>query len=98
MREPGVQRVHLRSARGHRIGDHVRTRLHRGGQVSRSVSVECVDAYHGCAPRFAPAPQQVREASARLFSAIRWCEILKVNDQRVGAGAEQPSAPQVWSG
>ena len=111
MRERRVQCVHLRSARGHRVGDHIGPRRHRGGQIDGSVCVERIDAHHGDAAGIAPALQQSRQSLTRLVAARGRRKVFEVDDQRIGStaqhgtvrdrvgtGTEEPGSSQVGIG
>jgi hypothetical protein len=108
MRDRGVECVHLRHTRRHRVCDHVRPGGHCGGEIDRAVGLQRVDAHCCEASRIAPALQQHHQSSAGFLAAHRRREVLQVDDQRVGAarphrlmgvsagaGTEQPGAPQV---
>ena len=40
-----MQRMHLRGAAAHRVGDDIGTRPHRGSQVGHTISFQGIDAY-----------------------------------------------------
>jgi hypothetical protein len=85
MSDGRVQRMHLRGTVGHRIGDDIRLRLHRGREVEHPVGFERVDANSGEPPAIAAVLGEVRKQRARFVAQRRWREVFEIDNEGVGA-------------
>ena len=83
-----MQRMHLRGAAAHRVGDDIGTRPHRGSQVGHTISFQGIDAYgRDALPRTAILDETFQQLP-RLTTSLGRRKVLKIHDQRIGPAVD----------